>query len=119
VRQQHVAPDDAQDAGVGRDWPISYDDLEPYYCRVEEQLGVAGQNDPSRQSPTEGSRPYPMDMVPWAYGDTRFAEVVNAYGYRSIPIPQARNSVRGTHRTLRPIQSVKSVHGAMRKSSTI
>ena len=33
-----------------------------------------------------------MDMVPWAYGDTRFAEVVNAYGYRSIPIPQARST---------------------------
>jgi choline dehydrogenase-like flavoprotein len=78
--------------GVGRDWPISYDDLEPYYCRAEEQLGVAGPNDPSRQSPTERSRPYPMDMVPWAYGDTRFAEVVNAHGYRSIPIPQARST---------------------------
>lgn len=78
--------------GVGRDWPISYDDLEPYYCRAEEELGVAGPNDPSRQSPTERSRPYPMDMVPWAYGDTRFAEVVNAYGYHSIPIPQARST---------------------------
>jgi choline dehydrogenase-like flavoprotein len=78
--------------GVGRDWPISYDDLEPYYCRAEEQLGVAGPNDPSRQSPTERSRPYLMDMVPWAYGDTRFAEVVNAHGYRSIPIPQARST---------------------------
>ncbi|MFM0097801.1 GMC family oxidoreductase [Paraburkholderia nemoris] len=78
--------------GVGRDWPISYDDLEPYYCRAEQELGVAGPNDPSRQSPTERSRPYPMDMVPWAYGDTRFAEVVNAYGYRSIPIPQARST---------------------------
>ena len=78
--------------GVGRDWPISYDDLEPYYCRAEDALGVAGPNDPERQSPSERSRPYPMDMVPWAYGDTRFAEVVNAHGYRSIPIPQGRST---------------------------
>lgn len=78
--------------GVGRDWPISYDDLEPYYCRAEEALGVAGPNDPERQSPSERSRPYPMDMVPWAYGDTRFAEIVNAHGYRSIPIPQGRST---------------------------
>jgi choline dehydrogenase-like flavoprotein len=78
--------------GVGRDWPISYDDLEPYYCRAEEALGVAGPNDPARQSPSERSRPYPMDMVPWAYGDTRFAEVVNAHGYHSIPIPQGRST---------------------------
>src|SRR6202021_524607 len=78
--------------GVGRDWPISYDDLEPYYCRAEEELGVAGPSDPARQSPPERSKPYPMDMVPWSYSDTRFAEVVNAHGYRSIPIPQGRST---------------------------
>ncbi len=37
--------------GVGRDWPISYDELEPYYCRAEEEIGVAGPNDPQQQSP--------------------------------------------------------------------
>lgn len=78
--------------GVGRDWPISYDELEPYYCRAEEQMGVAGPNDPAQQSPSERSKPYPMDMVPWSYGDKRFAEVVNAHGYRSVPIPQGRST---------------------------
>lgn len=28
--------------GVGEDWPISYADVEPYYTRVEYELGVAG-----------------------------------------------------------------------------
>jgi choline dehydrogenase-like flavoprotein len=78
--------------GVGRDWPISYDELEPYYCRAEEAMGVAGPNDPMLQSPSERSKPYPMDMVPWSYGDKRFAEIVNAHGYRSVPIPQARST---------------------------
>lgn len=78
--------------GVGRDWPISYDELEPYYCRAEEAMGVAGPNDPALQSPPERSRPYPMDMVPWSYGDKRFAELVNPHGYRSVPIPQARST---------------------------
>ncbi|AMO98198.1 GMC oxidoreductase family protein [Collimonas arenae] len=78
--------------GVGRDWPISYDELEPYYCRAEEEMGVAGPNDPAMQSPSERSKPYPMDMVPWAYGDKRFAEIVNAHGYRSVPIPQGRST---------------------------
>ncbi len=77
--------------GVGRDWPISYDELEPYYCQAEEEMGVAGPNDPRQQSPAERSRPYPMDMIPWGYSDTRFAEVVNPHGYRSVPIPQGRN----------------------------
>ncbi|MDB5819601.1 MAG: choline dehydrogenase, partial [Rhizobacter sp.] len=79
--------------GVGRDWPISYEELEPYYCLAEEEMGVAGPNDPAQQSPTERSKPYPMDMIPWGYGDQRFAEVVNPHGYRSVPIPQGRNAV--------------------------
>jgi gluconate 2-dehydrogenase alpha chain len=29
------------------DWPISYDDLEPYYDRVEYETGISGQ--PGRQ----------------------------------------------------------------------
>ena len=28
--------------GVGDDWPITYADLEPYYTRVEYELGVSG-----------------------------------------------------------------------------
>ena len=31
--------------GVGRDWPIGYDDLEDYYFRAEVALGVWGPND--------------------------------------------------------------------------
>lgn len=77
--------------GVGRDWPISYDELEPYYCRAEQEMGVSGPNDPALQSPVERSQPYPMDMVPWGYGDKRFADIVNPYGYRSVPIPQGRS----------------------------
>ncbi|HVX21407.1 MAG TPA: GMC family oxidoreductase [Acidimicrobiales bacterium] len=43
--------------GVGADWPITYDDLRPYYVQMEEELPVAGQDwpwgDPHRypQSP--------------------------------------------------------------------
>jgi len=74
-----------------RSRPISYEELEPYYCRAEQEMGVSGPNDPALQSPVERSQPYPMDMVPWGYGDKRFAEIVNPYGYRSVPIPQGRS----------------------------
>lgn len=43
------------------DWPISYDELEPYYTKVEWQVGVSGSPgpfDPPR------SRPYPMPPLP-------------------------------------------------------
>lgn len=42
--------------GVGEDWPVGYDDLEPYYCEAESIMGVAG---PSNDSPFERSKPYP------------------------------------------------------------
>lgn len=78
--------------GLGRDWPISYAELEPYYCRAEDEIGVAGPQDPKWQSPSERSKPYPMDMVPWAYSDRRIAEVVNPHGFQSVPIPQGRST---------------------------
>lgn len=40
-----VQPDDLRirsEFGVGQDWPIGYDDLEPYYDEVEQFLGVSG-----------------------------------------------------------------------------
>jgi choline dehydrogenase-like flavoprotein len=46
--------------GVADDWPISYDELEPYYTQVEQELGVSGPNG-SRANPFEPprSQPYP------------------------------------------------------------
>ena len=76
--------------GVGRDWPISYDDLEPYYCRAEDAMGVSGPLDSAMQSPPQRSRPYPSNMVPWGNADKVFAEVVNPHGYNLVPIPQGR-----------------------------
>ena len=43
--------------GVGRDWPISYDDLEEDYCHAEEVMQVSG---PSDEAPYPRSRPYPQ-----------------------------------------------------------
>lgn len=44
------------------DWPISYDDLERYYDRVEWEIGVCGQAEPQ---PWDGprSRAYPMPPI--------------------------------------------------------
>jgi len=46
--------------GVADDWPISYADLEPYYTRVEYELGVSGPNgaDANPFEPPR-SKPYP------------------------------------------------------------
>lgn len=47
--------------GVGTDWPISYDDIEPYYTRVEELIGVAGHADHLPDNPdSHFLRPVPF-----------------------------------------------------------
>lgn len=43
--------------GVGRDWPVSYDELEPHYQSAEETMEVSG---PADGSPFPRSRPYPQ-----------------------------------------------------------
>lgn len=43
--------------GVGRDWPVSYDDLEDDYCKVEEIMQISGDSD---EAPYPRSRPYPQ-----------------------------------------------------------
>lgn len=43
--------------GVGEDWPLSYEDLEPFYQEAEEIMMVAGS---SEDSPFKRSGPYPQ-----------------------------------------------------------
>lgn len=49
--------------GTTPGWPISYDDLEPFYCRAEQMFAVRGQ---IGEDPTEPphSAPYPHAPVP-------------------------------------------------------
>lgn len=49
--------------GVGADWPISYDDLRPYYSKVEREFGVAGECGPLAPEPYE--LPMPAHPMNW------------------------------------------------------
>ena len=63
--------------GVGQDWPITYDDLEPWYYEAEVKTGVSGA--PNTGSPR--AKPFPMEPVaePWAM--RRFRERLAPGGY--------------------------------------
>jgi choline dehydrogenase-like flavoprotein len=43
--------------GVGRDWPLDYEELAPFYDRAEELMSISGPND---RSPFPRTRPYPQ-----------------------------------------------------------
>jgi choline dehydrogenase-like flavoprotein len=74
------------------DWPISYDDLEPYYERAEWQVGVAG--DASKLT-HEGyrKREFPMPAVPDNPSRLLLTEGAKSLGWKSHPVPLAINSV--------------------------
>lgn len=44
--------------GVGNDWPLSYDDIEPFYCEAEEIMAISGDDGSAIHFPR--SRPYPQ-----------------------------------------------------------
>ncbi|UTD27773.1 GMC family oxidoreductase [Bradyrhizobium sp. WD16] len=78
--------------GVGRDYAITYDDLEPYYYAAEVEMGVNGPNGMDIVPSAPRKNPWPMDSMPYGYGDRRFTEIVKPLGYDNTPVPQGRNS---------------------------
>src|SRR2546425_9890926 len=77
--------------GIADDWPISYQDLEPYYAGAENALGVAGAADDPWASPR--STPFPLPPFPFSYTDRLFAPACRSLGIAFHHMPQARNSV--------------------------
>jgi len=51
--------------GIGVDWPISYADLEPYYCQAENEMGVCAPADDAAS--IRRSKPTPMSDFEWPY----------------------------------------------------
>jgi glucose dehydrogenase len=76
--------------GVGADWPLRYEALEPFYGAAEEELGVAGRDQGPYEPPR--SKPYPMPAFPISYADEQFARACSALGFGTHPIPVARTS---------------------------
>jgi choline dehydrogenase-like flavoprotein len=77
--------------GIADDWPIGYDDLEPYYAHADSALGVAGVADDPWAS-ARSSR-FPLPAFPFSYSDGLFAGACRSLGIGIHSLPQARNSV--------------------------
>jgi len=77
--------------GIAEDWPISYDDLEPFYVKAERALGVAGAADSPYAS--RRSADFPLPAFPFSAGDKVFQDACQKLGIVAHSIPWARNSV--------------------------
>jgi len=77
--------------GVGHDWPIAYEDLEPDYQAAEEILGVAGEQGPSTLDPR--AKPFPMTPLPLTYNLALLRQWAEKAGVSMWSQPSAKNSV--------------------------
>ena len=70
------------------DWPITYDELEPYYTKVDWEIGVSGlagahPNEPHR------SKPYPMPPMPVKSSGVLLEKGARKLGLHPFPAPLA------------------------------
>ena len=70
------------------DWPIQYADLEPYYTKVEWEIGVSGMAGASPFDPPR-SKPYPMPPLPVKSSGVIFERAAQKLGWNPFPAPMA------------------------------
>ena len=70
------------------DWPIRYADLEPYYTKAEEDLGVSGLAGVSPFDPPR-SKPYPLPPLPVKSSGVIFEHGARKLGLHPFPSPMA------------------------------
>jgi choline dehydrogenase-like flavoprotein len=83
-------PDDFRlrtEFGVGRDWPFSYEQLEPYYDELEDFLGVSGPS-PYPWGPPRQTR-YPFSPLPLNGPAQLMERACSKLGIRTSPAPNA------------------------------
>jgi gluconate 2-dehydrogenase alpha chain len=99
------------------DWPVTYQDLEPYYDRVEWELGVSGQAGNIGGERIPGGNPfeeprnrgYPMPPLHSTAGTGRFVEATERLGYH--PFPQAAAIASVDYKALKPCVYCGFCHG--------
>ena len=72
--------------GVADDWPLSYEDLQPFYERVEADFGVSGLAGDPAFPPGKGP---PLPPAPLAPMGRRVARAHNELGWHWWPAPNA------------------------------
>lgn len=82
------------------DWPIRYDDLEPYFGRVEHLMGVAGVPGNTRGVPTPDGNPFegyrgdglPLPPARRTPTGLMFADACRRLGLHPYPVPASINT---------------------------
>ena len=77
--------------GVGDDWPLTYEELDPFYQEAEARMGVAGEQGPPEYDPR--AKPYPLPPLPLSYNLSLLKTWAAAADVPAWSTPSAKNSV--------------------------
>lgn len=82
----------ARKMGADIDWPVRYEELAPYYARIERLIGVASSR---RNHPNVPDNDSPMQPIPLRCADRELEGGLKKLnrGYQIFPIPKAINTV--------------------------
>jgi choline dehydrogenase-like flavoprotein len=75
---------DAVPGALLADWPITYAELEPYYTKVEWELGFSGLGGAAPRS-----KPYPVPPMPIKGSGVLFERGAKKLGWDTMPVPLA------------------------------
>jgi len=68
------------------DWPITYAELEPYYTKAEQELGISGEPGPFD---AWRSKPYPLPPLPIKSSGALMEKGARKLGWHAHPAPMA------------------------------
>ncbi|MBI2854206.1 MAG: GMC family oxidoreductase [Chloroflexi bacterium] len=74
------------------DWPVTYDEMEPYYQKFEERLGISGDHTQMPHYPPR-NKPYPMPPHPFNCNQQFMFNALKAQGYSPFQNFSGTNSV--------------------------
>ncbi len=78
----------AIDGANVEDWPITYEDLEPYYTKVESIVGVSGKVVPHRHLEPRSTSDFPFSPLAENIFSTWLDKGARELGYELIPAPR-------------------------------
>jgi choline dehydrogenase-like flavoprotein len=77
--------------GVGDDWPLTYEELDPHFQEAEERMGVAGEQGPPELDPR--GKPFPQPALPLSYNLQQLREWAARTDIPMWSQPSAKNAV--------------------------
>ncbi|MBV1891787.1 MAG: GMC family oxidoreductase [Gammaproteobacteria bacterium] len=90
-RKHHTHSAAVSSSTLPEHWPISYDELAPYYEQAEQLYRVKGETDPCRKNEPRSLKPAPPFCLP----NEELKELLSQQGFHPYRLPQACEFVPG------------------------